>query len=67
MTERAQTKRCDNLSCICDTPLTEAFCSDYCAKVDREAELPLQCECGHTPCANAMKAELTGVGALGTA
>jgi hypothetical protein len=67
MNESTQTKRCDNLSCICDTPLAAAFCSNYCAKADQEAELPLQCECSHAPCVNAMKAELTGIGTLATA
>jgi hypothetical protein len=67
MNQSTPTKRCDNLSCVCDTPLTDAFCSDYCAKADTETELPLQCECDHTPCANAMKAELTGAVTLATA
>lgn len=58
--ETVQTKRCDNLSCVCDVPLTEAACSEYCARVERGDGVSLKCECGHAPCAQEMERELTG-------
>lgn len=57
-------KRCDNLSCVCETPIAEATCSEYCAKIEHGDEVSIRCECGHASCSHEMELELTG--AMGT-
>jgi hypothetical protein len=55
-----ETKRCDNLSCVCEIPIAAQTCSDYCRRAEQLDELPLKCECGHDACVQEMQRELTG-------
>lgn len=58
--EHVETKRCENLSCVCDIPISEGVCSEYCSRTEHGDGLALRCECGHDACAQEMKRELTG-------
>lgn len=58
--EEIQMKRCDNLSCVCDVPISQAACSEHCARAEHGDSLTLRCECGHEKCAQEMERELTG-------
>jgi hypothetical protein len=60
----SETKRCDNLSCVCEIPIADAVCGDYCSRVEHGEGVSLKCECGHDACAQEMQRELSG--AMGT-
>ena len=53
-------KRCDNLACLCETPLAEATCSPYCASPEGRDPAKIRCGCGHGGCATQMEAQLHG-------
>jgi hypothetical protein len=53
-------KRCDNLSCLCEVPLAEEACSDYCRSDAGRDATEILCECGHSACAKAVDAQLHG-------
>lgn len=53
-------KRCDNLACLCETPLAEATCSPYCASPEGRDPAKIRCGCGHAGCATQMEAQLHG-------
>ncbi len=55
-----ETKRCDNLACVCDVALAETTCSDYCGSFEARDTNTIKCECGHDRCARRMDAELEG-------
>ncbi len=55
-------KRCDNLSCLCEVPLTEETCSTYCGSDAGRDPLDIRCQCGHAVCVKAVEAQLHGGG-----
>jgi hypothetical protein len=55
-----ETKRCDNLSCVCEIPIAEAVCSEHCARAEHGDAVSLRCECGHDACTQEMQRELSG-------
>jgi hypothetical protein len=58
--EQSETKRCDNLSCVCEVPIAQDACSEHCARAEHGDGVTLRCECGHDTCAQEMDRELTG-------
>jgi hypothetical protein len=55
-----ETKRCDNLACLCEVGLTEAVCSPYCdSPSGRDAET-ITCDCGHPVCKTEIDEQLHG-------
>jgi len=53
-------KRCDNLACLCEVPLADEACSDYCRSDAGRDALEIRCECGHPGCEKAVEAQLHG-------
>jgi hypothetical protein len=54
------TKRCDNLACLCEVPLTLSTCSEYCASPDARDPAIIRCGCGHDGCEEQVEAQLHG-------
>jgi hypothetical protein len=42
-------KKCAHLSCQCQIPSSEKYCSEICKEAGSE-ETEIACECGHPPC-----------------
>ena len=55
-----ETKRCDNLSCICEVAIGDGACSEHCQRAEHGDGVTLRCECGHERCAQEMERELSG-------
>jgi hypothetical protein len=53
-------KRCDNLACLCETPLAEATCSPYCGSSEARDDATITCACGHAACATVIDDQLHG-------
>jgi hypothetical protein len=53
-------KRCDNLACLCQIPLAESTCSDYCASPDGRDPANIRCACGHDTCESVIDEQLHG-------
>ena len=56
----AEMKRCDNLSCLCEIPLADEVCSDYCRSDAGRDATEIRCDCGHPVCNKAVEAQLHG-------
>ena len=56
------TTRCDNLSCLCEIPLAQTSCSDYCSSDAGKDPTEIVCKCGHEKCRQANDAQLHGGG-----
>jgi hypothetical protein len=56
----SDTKRCDNLACLCEVPLTLATCSAYCASPEGSDLASIRCTCGHAVCEEQVEAQLHG-------
>ncbi len=56
----ADMKRCDNLSCLCEVPLADEACSDYCRSGGGRDATEIRCDCGHAKCDKAVEAQLHG-------
>jgi hypothetical protein len=54
------TKRCDNLACLCEVPLTQATCSEFCASPQGRDPADLRCACGHAGCEEVVESQLHG-------
>ena len=61
MTDEAMT-RCENLSCLCEVPASQATCSDYCASPEGRDVANVRCACGHAVCADVIEKQLHGEG-----
>jgi hypothetical protein len=57
-----ETIRCENLSCVCEVPASEATCSPYCASPAGRDVQNVRCDCGHSVCAKAIEEQLHGEG-----
>jgi hypothetical protein len=55
-----ETKRCDNLACLCEVPLSEETCSDYCGSPDGRDPAKIRCRCGHLTCEAQVESQLHG-------
>lgn len=53
-------KRCDNLACLCDVPLSQAACSEYCSSPAARDPATIRCNCGHAGCEQQMETQLHG-------
>jgi acetone carboxylase gamma subunit len=53
-------KRCDNLACLCDVPLSQGACSTYCDSPDGRDPANIRCSCGHPFCESQMESQLHG-------
>jgi hypothetical protein len=56
----SDTKRCDDLACLCEVPITLATCSEYCASPDGRDPATIRCECGHPGCEEQVESQLHG-------
>ncbi len=52
--------RCENLACLCDVPLAQPTCSDYCASREGRDPQNVICSCGHALCAEQVNKQLHG-------
>ncbi len=55
-----ETKRCDNLACLCEVPPAEAVCGPYCDSPDGRDPEAIRCRCGHAGCERAVEEQLHG-------
>ena len=53
-------KKCDNLACLCEMPLAQEVCGDYCGSPDGRDPANVRCRCAHEACASQMDAQLHG-------
>jgi hypothetical protein len=53
-------KRCDNLACLCTVPLAEAVCSPYCDSPDGRDPAIITCGCAHAGCTAEIDEQLHG-------
>jgi hypothetical protein len=56
------TARCEHLACVCEVPIGQETCSDYCASPAGRDAQNVRCECGHDVCAKAIEEQLHGAG-----
>ena len=54
------TKRCDNLACLCVVPLADAVCNPACDTPESRDPATIKCECGHAGCKKQMDEQLHG-------
>lgn len=54
------TKRCDNLACLCEVPLSQPTCSPYCDSPAGRDPAEIRCRCGHPGCEKQMETQLHG-------
>ena len=60
-------KRCDNLACLCEIPLAQTTCGEYCDSPAGRDPANIRCECGHAPCEQQIESQLHGgIGAEST-
>jgi hypothetical protein len=53
-------KRCDNLACLCEVPVTLAVCGEYCASPEARDARTVACQCEHTGCKTETELRLHG-------
>jgi acetone carboxylase gamma subunit len=53
-------KRCDNLACLCEIPLSQATCSPFCDSPEGRDPATIRCSCGHAACESQMEKQLHG-------
>jgi hypothetical protein len=53
-------KRCDNLACLCTVSLARAVCSDYCDSPDGRDPAIITCGCEHQGCQTEIDKQLHG-------
>jgi hypothetical protein len=56
----AERKRCDNLACLCEIPLSQATCNAYCDSPEGRDPANIRCTCGHPVCESQMETQLHG-------
>jgi hypothetical protein len=56
----SETKRCDNLACLCNIPFAQAACSDACASPETNDAATIRCACGHDGCRAVVESQLHG-------
>jgi acetone carboxylase gamma subunit len=56
----SEKKRCDNLACLCETPLAQPACSDYCDSPEARDPANIRCRCGHSACEVQVERQLHG-------
>jgi len=56
----SETKKCDNLACLCEVAITQAVCAPYCDSPEGRDQANLRCTCGHDKCAQQMDEQLHG-------
>ena len=54
------TKKCDNLACLCEVPIATAVCAPYCDSPDGRDPANVRCECGHAACKEQIDEQLHG-------
>ena len=60
MSATDDSKRCDNLACLCTVPLAQSVCSDYCDSPDGRDPAIITCGCGHKSCEAEIDEQLHG-------
>jgi hypothetical protein len=55
-----ESKRCDNLACLCRAPIKDAVCSPYCDSPDGRDPAVITCGCGHSGCQSQIDEQLHG-------
>ena len=60
MSETNDSKRCDNLACLCTVPLAQSVCNDYCDSPDGRDPAIITCGCGHQGCQSEIDEQLHG-------
>src|SRR5271165_1782156 len=55
-----ETKRCDNLACLCEIPSPASACSPYCEGPDGRDPHAILCRCDHAPCKEESDIQLAG-------
>ncbi|MEA2687560.1 MAG: hypothetical protein QOJ39_2066 [Candidatus Eremiobacteraeota bacterium] len=60
MSANDDSKRCDNLACLCTVPLAQAVCSGYCDSPDGRDPAIITCGCGHKGCQAEIDEQLHG-------
>jgi hypothetical protein len=53
-------KRCDNLACLCQVALTDTVCSSYCDSPEGRDLTIITCGCGHSGCLKEIDEQLHG-------
>lgn len=56
----ADKKRCDNLACLCEVPLAQAVCAEYCDSREARDPANIRCSCGHPTCETQVERQLHG-------
>ncbi|GAC1406780.1 MAG: hypothetical protein NVSMB64_12820 [Candidatus Velthaea sp.] len=54
------TKRCDNLACLCQVAPADAVCSPACDSPEARDPVTITCACGHAGCKKETEAQLHG-------
>ncbi|GAC1575490.1 MAG: hypothetical protein NVS3B7_07980 [Candidatus Elarobacter sp.] len=54
------TKRCDNLACLCEVPLADSVCAPFCDSPDGRDPEAIRCACGHAGCEKTIEDQLHG-------
>jgi hypothetical protein len=54
------TKKCDNLACLCEVPLKDTVCEPYCDSSDGRDPATVRCRCGHPECEAQIEQQLHG-------
>lgn len=57
---RDESKRCDNLACLCQVRITESVCSKYCDSPEGRDFAVITCGCGHPGCQREIDEQLHG-------
>jgi len=52
--------RCENLGCLCEIPIADKACSEYCNSPDGLDPHNVRCLCGHKDCAEQTERQLHG-------
>jgi hypothetical protein len=55
-----ESKRCDNLACLCGVALTVSVCSPYCDSPEGRDQSIITCGCGHAGCQREIEEQLHG-------
>ncbi|GAC1417871.1 MAG: hypothetical protein NVSMB5_08930 [Candidatus Velthaea sp.] len=53
-------KRCDNLACLCQVALADTVCSPACDTPESRDPATITCRCGHAGCKKQMEEQLHG-------
>lgn len=53
-------KKCDNLACLCEVPLTQDVCAPYCDSPEGRDLANVRCRCGHPVCEQQIEEQLHG-------